>query len=106
MARQKNENMFGIFGNAATMRQQEQERIEAAVTGRSAPEPGKSVTAAKPAAGFRAAPSGRPRKRVDATCMTISISRADKDLVKDYAFAHAVTVSDLIHRWINQHCVD
>ena len=38
--------------------------------------------------------------------MTISISQADKDLVKSYAFAHAVTVSDLIHTWINEHCTE
>ena len=94
MAEQKKGNMFGSYGLAAQARQQEQERIEAAVTGRAAP-----ATAKRPAA-------GRPRKRVDATGMTISISQADKDLVKTYAFAHAVTVSDLIHTWINQHCVD
>ncbi len=101
-------NMFGSFGQAVAEREQEQKRIEAEVTGRTAPEPagGKSVTAGKPAARPRAAATGRPRKRVAPTCMTISISQADKDLVKDYAFAHAVTVSDLIHTWINENCTE
>lgn len=38
--------------------------------------------------------------------ISISISQADKDLVKEYAFAHAVTVSDLIHTWISENCVE
>lgn len=100
MAKQET-NMFGSFGAAAEQRQAEQQRIEARVTGQAAPpEP----RAARRASG--AASSGRPRKRLDATTMTISISQADKDQVKSYAFAHAVTVSDLIHTWINEHCVD
>lgn len=105
----KRENLFGSFGTAAQQRQQEQERIEAQVTGQAAPaaaEPKqkpKSKPKSKPA---RSPVSGRPRKRVDATSMTISISQADKDLVKEYAFKNAVTVSDLIHTWINEHCTE
>ena len=84
------DNIFGSFGSDLTERVEEQKQIEAAVTG-------------KPSS---PAVSGRPRKRVDATTMSISISRADKLLVKKYAFEHTVTVSDLIHVWINQHCVE
>lgn len=106
MAKQS-ENMFGAFGAAAQQRQQEQERIEAQVTGQAAPaaaEPKqKPKSKQKPA---RSPVTGRPRKRQDATSMTISISQADKNLVKSYAFEHAVTVSDLIHTWINEHCVE
>ena len=94
-------NMFGSFGVAARERQAEQQQIEAKVTGQVAPP---KPRAAKRASG--SAPLGRPRKRLDATTMTISISQADKDQVKSYAFAHAVTVSDLIHTWINEHCVE
>ena len=112
MAKQEKNNMFGSFGAAVTEREQEQKRIEAEVTGRSALEPAAEATAepAEPVPKSAARPKtrsvGRPRKRVDATCMTISISQADKDLVKEYAFAHAVTVSDLIHRWIQETCRD
>lgn len=102
----KRENLFGSFGTAAQQRQQEQERIETQVTGQDSPaaaEP-KQKPKSKPTVGSPA--SGRPRKRVDATSMTISISQADKNLVKSYAFEHAVTVSDLIHTWIREHCVE
>lgn len=105
MAKQEKTNMFGSFGPAVAEREQEQRRIEAAVTGKRAPGLAKAVTSAKPPAP-RAGATGRPRKRANATCMTISIDQADKDLVKEYAFAHAVTVSDLIHMWIRQNCKD
>lgn len=105
MAKAK-ENLFGSFGIAVQQRQQEQERIEARVTGQAAPEaenaPAKPGRARKAPSG--AAPLGRPRKRMDATTMTICISREDKDLVKSYAFAHAMTVSDLIHKWVQAEC--
>ena len=89
MAKPK-DNMFGSFGAAIDERAQEQEYLESAVTGKTA----------KPGA------VGRPRKRQDATTMTISISKADKQTVKAYAFQHAVTVSDLIHQWIIEHCTE
>lgn len=95
MAKQ-GENLFGSFDLAATARQREQQRIEARVTGQAAPPEPKG----------RAVPLGRPRKRLEATSMTISISQADKDLVKSFAFRHALTVSDLIHTWINEHCTE
>lgn len=85
-------NMFGSYGAAAEARQQEQSKIEAAVTG--APEEKRPGTV------------GRPRKRQNATTMTVSISQADKDRVKAYAFHHALTVSDLLHQWIELHCQD
>lgn len=94
----KKENLFGSFDAAVQERQAEQAKIEARVTGQAAPP--------KPKQKERAVPLGRPRKRLDATSMTISISQADKDLVKAYAFSHALTVSDLIHAWINEHCVE
>lgn len=47
---------------------------------------------------------GRPRKRENATTLTVSISRADKELVKMYAYRHSLSVSDLIHMWINEKC--
>lgn len=92
MMAKQSENMFGSFGPAVRQRQQEQERIEAQVTGQAAPAAAEPKP--KPA---RSPVPGRPRKRQDATSMTISISQADKDLVKRFAFEHAVTVSDLIH---------
>lgn len=107
MAKQET-NIFGSFDLAARERQAEQQRIEARVTGQAAPEaekaPAKPGKARKAPSG--AASLGRPRKRLDATTMTISISQADKDLVKNYAFEHTVTVSDLVHTWINQHCTE
>lgn len=109
MAKAK-ENLFGSFGTAAQQRQEEQARIEARVTGQAVPEAEAEKAPAKPGKARKApsgaAPLGRPRKRLDATTMTISISQADKDQVKSYAFAHAVTVSDLIHTWINLHCTE
>ena len=92
MAKDKG-NMFGSFDKASEARAQEQKAIEAAVTGKAAPAPVAKSSAV-----------GRPRKRQDATSMTICISQADKELVKSYALAHAVTVSDLIHRWIQETC--
>lgn len=91
MAKQK--NMFGSFGAAVEQREQEQQQIEAVVTGKSQTQsPAKAV--------------GRPRKRQDATQITLIISKADKEKVKAYAFNHAVTVSDLLHRWIEENCTD
>lgn len=81
-------NMFGSFGVAAQERQKEQQQIEATVTGK---EPAiKNV--------------GRPRKRQDATSITLVISEADKAKVKAYAFKNSVTVSDLLHTWITECC--
>lgn len=97
MAKQDKGNMFGSFAKSVAEREQEQRAIEAAVTGKAAPEPAAKSVMKTPGV-------GRPRKRVDATSMTICISQADKELVKAYALAHAVTVSDLIHKWIQETC--
>lgn len=49
---------------------------------------------------------GRPRKRQNATTMTISLSQEDKEKIKLYAFSKSLTVSDLIHQWIEQNCIE
>ena len=79
-----------MFSQAAQKRQQEQQEIEAVVTG----------------APVEAAPdAGRMRKRgADATTMTLAISRADKARVKAWAAQNSTTVSDLLHLWIQEHC--
>lgn len=83
MAGQK-DNMFGSFGSAAEIRKQDQQEIKAAVLGEE-----------------------KPRKRgANATTMTLAISQEDKQLVKSYAAKKSVTVSDLLHYWINEYCKD
>lgn len=79
-----------MFSEAAQKRQKEQQEIEAAVTG-------------KPEA---AVPNtGRMKKRgLDATTITLAISRADKATVKTWAAQHSTTVSDLLHKWIEENC--
>lgn len=87
MVKQKG-NMFGSFGTAVQERQREQQKIEATVTSKGTP--AKNV--------------GRPRKRQNATSITLVISEADKAKVKAYALKHSITVSDLLHTWIMEHC--
>ena len=85
----KQKNMFGGFGAAAVQRREQQEKIEAAVTG-------------KPVSGV---PTGREKKRGDdATTITLSISREDKALLKSWAATHGTTMSDMLHDWIAQTC--
>lgn len=38
------------------------------------------------------------------TTITLSISKADKMRVKLYATRERTTVSELLHRWIEEHC--
>lgn len=38
------------------------------------------------------------------TTMTLSISEEDKYAVKRFALEHGVTVSDLLHMWIERDC--
>ena len=90
MAKQEKGSIFASFDSYAKAREQEQAQIEAEVTGQPK----------------RPGAVGRPKKRHDATSMTISISRSDKELVKAYAFEHSVTVSDLIHKWIIENCTE
>lgn len=87
MAKEK-ENMFSSFDTAAQARQQEQQKIEAAVTGSQVPEN-----------------LGRLKKRGDgATTITLTISREDKARVKILAAKRGLAVSDLLHQWITESC--
>lgn len=48
---------------------------------------------------------GRSKKRGDdATTITLTISRKDKELVKTWAIRNCVSVSDLLHQWIQEKC--
>ncbi len=80
------ENMFSA---AAQRREQEQQQIEAAVTG-------------KVSVG-----GGKVRKRGDhATTMSLSVSLEDKIKIKEYAARRCLSVSDILHSWIEEHCVE
>ena len=69
----------------AEERQQKQTEIEAAVLG-------------KPKAA-----TGRRRKRgADATTITLSISREDKERVNELAEKRGLSISDLLHFWIQE----
>jgi hypothetical protein len=90
MARKRQNNMFGGFGVAAQQRKEQQEQIEAAVTGR-------------PVSGVPSV--GREKKRgEDATTITLAISREDKALLKSWAATHGTTMSDMLHDWIVRTC--
>lgn len=81
-----------MFAAAVQQRQQEQQEIEAAVTG--APAPAQQA-------------GGRLKKRgEDATTMTLAISKEDKATVKAWAAQHSTTVSDLLHKWIMENCTE
>ena len=46
-----------------------------------------------------------PKKRgYGATSITLAISAEDKKIVKMYALHKDMTVSDLLHEWIGEHC--
>lgn len=45
---------------------------------------------------------GRPVTRVDRTQVVLSISRSDKALLKGMAASMGVTMSELIHRLVNE----
>lgn len=46
-----------------------------------------------------------PKKRgYGATSITLAISAEDKKTVKMYALHKNMTVSDLLHEWIGEHC--
>lgn len=77
-------NMFA----AAAQRQQEQQKIEAAVTNTSVP----------------SAPGRLKKRGENATTMTLAISKEDKAKVKSWAAQHSTTVSDLLHQWITENC--
>ena len=47
------------------------------------------------------------RKRgPNATTMTLAISGEDKAKLKEYAARNYISVSDLLHIWIREHCTD
>lgn len=54
---------------------------------------------------MEAVSGGRPRKRADPSTITLAISKEDKRIVKTYAAEREVTVSDLLHQWIQDFCV-
>lgn len=68
-----------MFDNAVQAREQEQEKITAAVIGASEQAPKK-------------------------TKITLSITQEDSDRVKMYAIQQHTTVSDLLHDWIEEKC--
>ena len=84
MAAKQKGNMFGGFANAAQQRKEQQEQIEAAVTGKPAP-----VAPAVPD---------------DKTTITLSIGKKDKLDFKMWAVAHGTTMSDMLHEWIEKTC--
>lgn len=49
-------------------------------------------------------PVGRPRKRKDCQTIALTISAEDKALVQDFAYENSLSVSDLLHIWIREHC--
>ncbi len=91
MSPKPKENMFSI---AAQKREQQQRQIEAAVVQKLTVPTGLT-------------PKGKLRKRGDnATTMTLSCSLEDKIIIKSYAARHGLSVSDLLHSWIMQHCIE
>ena len=70
-----------IFASAVQAREQEQEKLTAAVTG------GASDKAAK-------------------TKITLSITQEDSEKVKIFALKNHTTVSDLLHEWIAEKCAE
>ena len=82
--KQDQDNIVGSFGVAAEERVHEQQNIQAEAMGEE-----------------------KIRKRgKGATTMTLAISAEDKALVKMYAAKQATTVSDLLHRWIQEYCIE
>lgn len=85
----KQKNMFGGFGAAAVQRREQQQQLEAAVTG-------------QPVAG---AALGQARKRgTGATTITLAISGEDKAKFKAWAAVRGTTMSEMLHEWIVANC--
>lgn len=83
----KQDNMFGAFGEAVVDRQREQAETRAVAVGDKSEVP--------------------TRKRgPNATTMTLAISGEDKAKLKEYAARNYISVSDLLHIWIREHCTD
>lgn len=70
--------------------------------------PGKATAAGVPEAAMPDyGGAARLKKRgADGTVMTLSISQEDKAKVKAWAAKHGMSVSDLLHRWIEERCAD
>ncbi|MCC8046361.1 MAG: hypothetical protein LIP12_12830 [Clostridiales bacterium] len=49
--------------------------------------------------------TAREHSRAGITAVTLTISEKDKKKLKAYAAAHETTMSDLLHEWIEEHCV-
>jgi len=89
MAGNQKKNMFGGFGVAAQQRKEQQQQLEAAVTGQT----------------VAGAASGQARKRgTGATTITLAISGEDKARFKAWAATHGTTMSDMLHDWIVGNC--
>ena len=88
MAGKKKDNMFGGFAASAQQRKEQQEKIEAAVTGKPSPGP------------------GRPAAIEDKTTITLSISKGDKAVFKRWAMDHETTMSDILHDWIMKNWIE
>lgn len=81
-----------MFSSALQQRERERQEIEAAVTG---------MPVDPDAVIF----SGKLKKRGEhATTLTLSCSTEDKVRIKMYAARHSMSVSDLLHQWITEHC--
>ena len=91
MAGSQKKNMFGGFSAAAQQRKEQQQQLEAAVMGQAAP----------------GAASGQARKRgTGATTITLAISGEDKARFKAWAATHGTSMSDVLHGWIVEHCLE
>ena len=65
----------------------------------------KTLTQEPVATASKRAQKFSPKKRgYGATSITLAISAEDKKIVKMYALHKNMTVSDLLHEWIGEHC--
>lgn len=88
-----------MFDNAVSLREKEQAKVTAAVTGVSVPVV-KEQEKKKPV-------KKEKEKEKDInpkTKITLSITPVDSDRVKMYALRNHTTVSDLLHEWIEEKC--
>lgn len=84
----RQDNIFGSFTEAVLDRQREQAEIKAVAV--------KGETSEAPM-----------RKRgPNATTMTLAISGEDKAKLKAFAARNYISVSDLLHMWIERYCTD
>ena len=55
---------------------------------------------------FTAAANGAVPEKIAKTKITLSITQEDSEKVKIYALKNHTTVSDLLHEWIQEKCVE